>query len=150
DLMELVSDGNVVLMRAVEGFDVSKGNKFSTYATLALMKGFARSVPAMQTKAAALQAPTRTGSSDFVTDPADTRRGGIADVQHADEVRCLLDRLDATERDVLMARAGVRRSIDGLRDDDAATLEQLADRLGVSKHRVREIERSALVKLRGA
>ncbi|MEM6562543.1 MAG: sigma factor-like helix-turn-helix DNA-binding protein [Planctomycetota bacterium] len=51
---------------------------------------------------------------------------------------------------MLMARAGVRRSIDGLRDDDAATLEQLADRLGVSKHRVREIERSALVKLRGA
>ncbi|MEM8875129.1 MAG: sigma-70 family RNA polymerase sigma factor [Planctomycetota bacterium] len=148
DLMELVSDGNVVLMRAVEGFDVSKGNKFSTYATLALMKGFARSVPAMQSKAAALQAPTRRDTNEFTLDPADTRAAGFLDVQRADEVRELLGRLDATERDVLMARAGVCGDCDGLRDDDAATLDQLAQRLGVSKHRVREIERSALVKLR--
>src|SRR5205807_7053638 len=46
-LMELISDGNMTLMRAVEGFDVHRGNRFSTYATLALMKGFARSVPAL-------------------------------------------------------------------------------------------------------
>ena len=46
-LMELISDGNMTLMRAVEGFDIHRGNRFSTYATLALMKGFARSVPQM-------------------------------------------------------------------------------------------------------
>ena len=46
-LMELISDGNITLMRAVEGFDVHRGHRFSTYATLALMKGFARSVPQM-------------------------------------------------------------------------------------------------------
>src|SRR5205814_832841 len=46
-LMELISDGNITLMRAVESFDTHKGNRFSTYATLALMKGFARSVPMM-------------------------------------------------------------------------------------------------------
>src|SRR5690606_4720822 len=40
-LMDLVSEGNLTLMRAVESFDVGKGNRFSTYATLALMKGFA-------------------------------------------------------------------------------------------------------------
>ena len=45
NLMELISDGNITLMRAVEGFDIHKGYRFSTYATLALMKGFARSVP---------------------------------------------------------------------------------------------------------
>src|SRR5206468_11114453 len=47
NLMELISEGNLTLMRAVEGFDIHKGNRFSTYATLALMKGFARSVPLM-------------------------------------------------------------------------------------------------------
>src|SRR5205085_266481 len=46
-LMELVSDGTMTLMRAVDSFDVHRGNKFSTYATFALMKGYARSVPQM-------------------------------------------------------------------------------------------------------
>lgn len=44
---ELISEGNLILMRAVDGFDVERGNRFSTYATFALMKGFARSVPQM-------------------------------------------------------------------------------------------------------
>ena len=48
NLMELISDGNITLMRTVEGFDIHKGYRFSTYATLALMKGFARSVPLMR------------------------------------------------------------------------------------------------------
>ena len=42
---ELVSDGNNSLMRAVEKFDYRRGNKFSTYATWAITKNFARSVP---------------------------------------------------------------------------------------------------------
>lgn len=54
-LMELVSEGNIVLLRAIEGFDTHKGNRFSTYATLALMKGFARSAPQMQHAARLLQ-----------------------------------------------------------------------------------------------
>ena len=37
----------MTLMRAVDSFDFHRGHKFSTYATLALMKGFARSVPQM-------------------------------------------------------------------------------------------------------
>ena len=45
DFFELVSDGNLSLIRAVEKFDVSRGNRFSTYATWAIMKNFARSIP---------------------------------------------------------------------------------------------------------
>ena len=47
DFFELVSDGNMSLIRAVEKFDVSRGNRFSTYATWAIMKNFARSIPAV-------------------------------------------------------------------------------------------------------
>src|SRR5581483_1178184 len=42
---DLVSDGNLSLMRAVEKFDYGRGNKFSTYATWAIMKNFARTIP---------------------------------------------------------------------------------------------------------
>src|SRR5262249_40686880 len=44
-LFELISDGNLSLMRAVEKFDYGRGNKFSTYASWAIMKNFARSIP---------------------------------------------------------------------------------------------------------
>src|SRR5262249_12259968 len=42
---ELMSDGNMSLIRAVEKFDYSRNFKFSTYASWAIMKNFARSIP---------------------------------------------------------------------------------------------------------
>ena len=45
DFFELVSDGNMSLIRALEKFDISRGNKFSTYASWAIMKNFARTIP---------------------------------------------------------------------------------------------------------
>src|SRR5262249_19707844 len=45
NFFELLSDGNMSLIRAVEKFDFSRGNKFSTYASWAIMKNFARSIP---------------------------------------------------------------------------------------------------------
>ena len=45
----MVSDGNMSLIRAIEKFDYTKGNKFSTYATWAIMKNYARSIPAEHT-----------------------------------------------------------------------------------------------------
>ena len=45
NFFELVSDGNMSLIRAVEKFDYSRGNKFSTYASWAIMKNFARTIP---------------------------------------------------------------------------------------------------------
>src|SRR5262249_21783063 len=45
NFFELLSDGNISLIRAVEKFDYSRGNKFSTYASWAIMKNFARSIP---------------------------------------------------------------------------------------------------------
>ncbi len=45
NFFELVSDGNVSLMRAAEKFDFSRGYKFSTYASWAIMKNYARTIP---------------------------------------------------------------------------------------------------------
>jgi len=43
NFFELVNEGNLVLMKAVEEFDYSRGSKFSTYAAWAMVKHFARS-----------------------------------------------------------------------------------------------------------
>ncbi len=137
-LMELISDGNLTLMRAVEGFDLHRGHRFSTYATLALMKGFARSVPQMLAGRAA-------GFADNAMSHLPDLRPvtAIARFIARDEVAQMLARLEQRERDVLLAHYG-------LHDDQSepATYEQVGRRLGISKKRVRQIEQTALAKLR--
>ena len=154
-LMELVSDGNVTLMRAVESYDFHRGHRFSTYATLALMKGFARSVPQMQS-GGRLRAAGGDRALAEVTDP---RLQVTQDRLLArEEVRQLLVRLDDRERAVVLAHYGIDgRGIDAGAIDPAAstrhqpaTYEQVGRLLGLTKQRVRQIEQSALAKLRSA
>ena len=144
-LMELVSDGNVTLMRAVEGFDLHRGHRFSTYATLALMKGFARSVPQMlsggRTKV--------VGGERALAEVCDPRLQDTHDRLLArEEVGQLLSRLDERERAVVLAHYGIEGGASGRREP--ATYDQVAALLGLTKQRVRQIERSALAKLRSA
>jgi RNA polymerase primary sigma factor len=140
ELMELVSEGNVILMRAVESFDLHRGNRFSTYATLALMKGFARAVPQMLTgrQAGAL-------GPEAWAEVADHRMsGGVDRLVEREELAGLLSRLGEREREVLRACHGVER-----RNDNSAALRAAAKRMGISLQRVHQIEQSALRKLRG-
>lgn len=140
NLLELVSDGNLTLMRAVEGFDVHRGHRFSTYATLALMKGFARSVP----KLLGGHGP-EVAAGERLAEVADARPDRLTDqFVNRDEVVQLLSRLDARERDVLTAHFGLNEQ------RLPATYEQVGQRLGLSKERVRQIEQHALEKLRAA
>ena len=138
-LMELISDGNLTLMRAVEGFDIHRGNRFSTYATFALMKGFARSVPQM---AAARRA--NTTDAHLLESVPDHSGGDAANrLVDRDQVRLLLSQLSERERRVLAVHYGLDR-------DAALTYEQLSQRLGISQCRIRQIEKSAIGKLRRA
>jgi RNA polymerase sigma factor (sigma-70 family) len=144
NLMELISDGNITLMRAVEGFDIHKGYRFSTYATLALMKGFARSVPLMRsggTRRNAVQ------GNQELADVPDLHTGQATDrMVTRDQVAQLLSRLNNRERDVLQAHYGI--AAEGSTESEPATYEQVGERLGLSKQRVRQIEQAAIAKLR--
>ncbi|MEZ6241833.1 MAG: sigma factor [Phycisphaerales bacterium] len=42
DFADLVSEGNMALLRAVDKFDAGRGFKFSTYACRAILKAFSR------------------------------------------------------------------------------------------------------------
>ena len=139
-LTELMSDGTVVLMRAVDGFDIAKGNRFSTYATLALMKGFARGVPQL-IAAAKLAAP---GQDQLETLPDSRPALAHRLLLDRDEVSDLLSRLTDRERHVVRAHFGLEAN------GHSATQEELGQRLGLSRERVKQIEQTALDKLRAA
>jgi RNA polymerase sigma factor (sigma-70 family) len=136
-LMELISEGNLTLLRAVESFDPHRGNRFSTYATLALMKGFARTVPQLL---ASRSTGEEGGDLAAIPDPqfhvAGQRLADREQVSHL--LGCLSDR----ERRVLLAHYGLGSA------RIPATYDEVGQSLGISRQRVRQIERAALAKLR--
>jgi RNA polymerase sigma factor (sigma-70 family) len=152
NLMELISEGNLTLMRAVEGFDVHKGNRFSTYATLALMKGFARSVPLMLAGSRGM-ASLNAGDDEQLAARLADPRNDVAALRRLDRdhVRQLMTHLDDRERRVLLGHFGLADHDNaGESATPPATYDQLATSLGLTKQRVRQIEQTALAKLRTA
>jgi RNA polymerase primary sigma factor len=79
DFFSLVSDGNMSLIRAAEKFDFSRGNKFSTYASWAIMKNYARKSSSAATDSARARrrssAPSKTCAA---TKSARNRHSGCA------------------------------------------------------------------------
>jgi RNA polymerase primary sigma factor len=141
NFFELVSDGNMSLIRAVEKFDASRGFKFSTYASWALMKNFSRSIPEENQRRDRFV----TGHDQLFESAPDSRSDVFeresGQRRNHEIVQGMLGRLNDRERRVLISRYG----IGGV---DEQTLEQLGRELGVTKERVRQIEARAQEKLR--
>jgi RNA polymerase primary sigma factor/RNA polymerase sigma factor len=144
NFFELVSDGNISLIRAVEKFDFARGNKFSTYSSWAIMKNFARTIPdehrhrdRFRTSHAEMFAATEDARTDQYEQES-------AHLQRRSQIEKILTRLDDREQRIIIDRFGLTRG------EEPRTLKQVGSEMGVTKERVRQIEARALSKLRRA
>lgn len=137
DLFELISDGNEVLMRAVDRFDFTRGFKFSTYCSWALIRRFARrSVEQRHRRAMFIN-----GQEECLRDIATATEAtdGLAARDMLDKVADIL-----TDREWLV----LRQRFGLLEDQRPRTLTEIGRELGISKERVRQIETESLARLR--
>jgi RNA polymerase sigma factor (sigma-70 family) len=138
---ELVSEGNVALMRAVEKFNFALGNRFSTYATYAIQRHFYR-----------LSHRGRQQRKRFVADDEALRSraanepdGRYRSSEQIDMLKSLfagfLSELEPRERRIVVARFG----FDG---KSPRTFRELGSQMGVCKERIRQIQSRAMEKIK--
>lgn len=144
DFAEVVSEGNMALIRAVEKFNVDRGFKFSTYACRAILKAFSRT--ALKSSRYRNRFPVEFEPDLEKSDWSDRKRDQVEE-DCIDELKTIVDRnladLSSVEQTVIRQRFNWQ-------DQQAATmtLEEVGKVIGVTKERVRQIQNKALAKIK--
>lgn len=145
DFGDMVCEGNMALLRAVEGFDCARGFKFSTYACRAILKSFARL--ANKSNRYRSRFPTEFDPAYEQSDWDETCRDEAARYCTEELVRILDNNtaeLSPIEVEVIVGRFGFGD------EEERKTLVQMGRQLKLTKERVRQIQKKAVAKLRDA
>ena len=144
DFAEIVSEGNMALIRAVDKFDVGRGFKFSTYACRAILKAFSRA--AQKHSKQRTRFPVEFDPDMEKSDWIDKKRD-VVEEDCIDELKQIVNRnladLSDTEQTVLRRRFNWEQA-----EESPLTLEEVGKIIGVTKERVRQIQNKALMKIR--
>jgi RNA polymerase primary sigma factor len=144
DFEDLVSDGNLTLIGAVEKFDYARGFRFSTYATHAIQRDFFRQVRKRRLNRTRFQ----LGADELIVGKEDDSPSETDANEHFQRCQRLVElmerELSDRERYIVRMRYGLDH------DTGRQTLATIGAKLGVSKERIRQLEIHAIETLQRA
>ncbi len=165
ELDDLISEGNCGLIAAVEHFNLSNENRFTTYAVWWIRQAITK---ALCEQASAIRFPLNKSKEsaecfksfksldaciDVNGEAGNTMTDMLAETKYKtpedetvtsiqnENLRAALKELDSRERNIIAMRYG-------LNGNKAMSLREISDKINLSRERIRQIEMSCLEKLR--